>query len=118
MMNEKYQLVLATDLDGTFLEGDHRSKRYFYNELVRLRDQVMLIYVTGRPIETVRQFCENGYLPFPHFVLGDHGTQIVDGKQFQYVEPLQNPIIQSWNQGGARLKELLCAESGIQLQPL
>jgi HAD superfamily hydrolase (TIGR01484 family) len=117
-MNDQYQLVLATDLDGTFLEGDYRAKNYFYNELVRLREQVLLIYTTGRPIETVKQFCEQGYLPYPHYVLGDHGTQIVEGDKFQYVEPLQHPINQRWGNGKQRLKELLCDESGIQLQPL
>jgi HAD superfamily hydrolase (TIGR01484 family) len=117
-MYNQYQLVLATDLDGTFLEGDGRAKNFFYNELLRLRDQVMLIYTTGRPIETVKLFCENGYLPNPHFVLGDHGTQIVDGANFHHIEQLQNPIIQTWNNGNQRLKELLCDDDGIQLQPL
>lgn len=113
-----YRLVLATDLDGTFLEGNHQIKDFFYNELMRLREQVMLIYTTGRPVETVKQFCEYGYLPNPEFVIGDHGTHIVDGIHFHPVECLQNPIIQKWNNGNNRLKELLRNEAGIQLQPI
>jgi sucrose-6-phosphatase len=55
-MNNQYKLILATDLDGTFLEGDDRVKQSFYSELFRLREHVMLIYVTGRPIEIVKEF--------------------------------------------------------------
>jgi HAD superfamily hydrolase (TIGR01484 family) len=114
----QYQLVLATDLDGTFLEGDSQSKNYFYNKLLDLREQVLLIYTTGRPVETVKHFCLRGYLPRPHFVLGDHGTHIVDGFDFSPVKQLQDPIAQTWNQGNKMLRELLRNEPGIQLQPL
>lgn len=117
-MYNQYELIIATDLDGTFLEGDHHVKSSFYRELLRLRDLVMLIYTTGRPVETVKQFCQHGYLPSPHFVMGDHGTHIVDGVNFQPVDHLQNPIIQKWNNGNQILKELLRNEIGIQLQPI
>jgi HAD superfamily hydrolase (TIGR01484 family) len=117
-MDKQYQLVLATDLDGTFLEGDDQTKKFFYNAVQRLRDQVLLIYITGRPVEVVQQFCARGYLPTPHFVLGDHGTDIVDGADFCTVAALQNPIIQTWNDGNQRLRELLREEVGIQLQPI
>lgn len=73
----EYQLVLATDLDATFLEGDAQLKKSFYSKLPSLRSQVLLIYTTGRSVETVKGFCQRGYLPFPDFILGDHGTHIV-----------------------------------------
>jgi HAD superfamily hydrolase (TIGR01484 family) len=117
-MDNQYKLGLATDLDGTFLEGNHQTKNFFYNKLLHLHEEVLLIYVTGRPIETVKQFCTHGYLPNPHFVIGDHGTHIVDGVNFYPVEYLQNPIIQKWNNGNSMLRELLREEIGIQLQPL
>jgi HAD superfamily hydrolase (TIGR01484 family) len=117
-MNNSHTLAIATDLDGTFLEGDLRAKNFLYNELLRLRDQVILIYTTGRPIETVKQFCTNGYLPNPHFVLGDHGTHIVDGVNFHLVHDLQNPIAQKWNHSNRQIKELLRDEVGLKLQPL
>ena len=34
------------------------------------------------------------------------------------VEPIQDPIIQSWNNSNSLLKELLRDEVGLQLQPL
>ncbi len=113
-----YQLVLATDLDGTFLEGDAQTKRFFYNKLMSLREEVLLIYTTGRPVEVVKSFCQRGYLPNPHFVLGDHGTHIVDGTDFSVVEHLQNAIASIWNEGNQVLRDLLQEEPGIELQPL
>lgn len=117
-MHNQYELALATDLDGTFLEGNHQSKNFLYNKLLDSREEVLLIYATGRPIEIVKQFCSNGYLPHPHFVIGDHGTQIVDGVNFHPIEYLQNPIIQKWNNSNSMLRELLREERGIQLQPI
>jgi HAD superfamily hydrolase (TIGR01484 family) len=117
-MPNAYQLVLATDLDGTFLEGDHQTKSSFYQAFLRLRDHIMLIYTTGRPVSTVQQFCVNGYLPHPHFVIGDHGTHLADGTHFQSLTHLQQPIIEKWNNRNQLLKELLRYEKGIQLQPI
>ncbi len=113
-----YELILATDLDGTFLEGNSEIKNFFYNELIRLRDKVMLIYVTGRPVEIVKHFCENRYLPHPHYVIGDHGTHVVDGVKFEDVDHVQTPIIKKWNNSNNFLKSLLSQEKGIQLQPI
>ncbi len=116
-MSNHHELILATDLDGTFLEGDQQTKHFFYNQLLQLRERILLIYVTGRPVEIVKQFCKHGYLPVPHFVLGDHGTHVVDGN-FNPVDPIQDPIIKKWNNGNLLLKELLCDEMGLELQPL
>ena len=117
-MQEQYKLVLATDLDGTFLEGDQRVKNSFYPEFLRLRDTVLLIYTTGRSVETVKQFCDHGYLPYPHFIIGDHGTEIADGMNFKQIDTLQEPIIKKWHQGNTQLKDLLQNERGLQLQPI
>ena len=111
-------LILATDLDGTFLEGDDQIKKAFYGKLSSLREQVLLIYVTGRPVETVKSFCHRGYLPFPHFVLGDHGTHIVEGGEFSSVKTLQDPIVSTWNKSNQFLKDLLRGEPGVWLQPI
>ncbi len=113
-----YQLVLATDLDGTFLEGNAQTKQYFYSKLASLCEQVLLIYTTGRPVATVKSFCQRGYLPYPHFVLGDHGTHIVGGMDFTPVSHLQDTISLTWNNGNQTLRDLLQSEPGIQLQPI
>src|ERR1700722_4467127 len=117
-MQDQYKLVIATDLDGTFLEGDNQVKSSLYGELLRLRDSILLIYATGRSVDTVKEFCKCGYLPYPHFVIGDHGTEIAEGVSFKQITELQEPIIKRWNNGGGKLKELLQHEKGLQLQPI
>lgn len=67
-MSNQYQLILAADLDGTFLEGNNAVEEYFYNTLLRLQESILLIYVTGRPIESVAHFCWTGYLQ--NYIIG------------------------------------------------
>src|SRR5260221_11750240 len=98
-MQNQHKLILATDLDGTFLEGNEQIKSVFYNKLSSLRDQVMLIYVTGRLVDVVEYFCKNGDLPNPHYVIADHGTHIVDGINFIPIKKIQKSIIHCWNNG-------------------
>jgi HAD superfamily hydrolase (TIGR01484 family) len=117
-MYNHHELILATDLDGTFLEGDQQIKQNFYNQLLRLRDRILMIYVTGRPVEIVKQSCKAGYLPAPHFAICDHGTHVVEGLNFSPVNYIQDPIIKKWNNCSNLLKELLRDEVGLELQPL
>ncbi len=113
-----HSLVLATDLDGTFLEGPFQVKKDLYPKLFHLRDNIMLIYVTGRPVESVQELCLSRQLPPAHYVIGDHGTHIVEGTHFKPISNLQESIIKKWNNGTPFLKKLLQKEPGIQLQPL
>lgn len=112
------RLVIATDLDGTFLEGDKRLKNAFYSEFMNQRETVLLIYTTGRSLETVKQFCDCGYLPPPHFVIADHGTVIADGTDFRTVSLLQEPIVRQWNNGNIPLRKLMKNEKGVTIQPI
>ena len=95
-MNCSYQLILATDLDGTFLEGDTQLKNSFYLDLLNLKDKICLIYVTGRSISSVKDLCSGGYLPKPHFIIADHGISIADGHTFSLINKLQK-FISSWD---------------------
>lgn len=117
MMKHSYPLILATDLDGTFLEGDFQLKQWVYSELLRLKEQIILIYVTGRGIDSVQELCLEGYLPMPHCILGDHGTHIVNGNTFDPIHILQESIITQWNNANDKIKNLLVGELGIELQP-
>lgn len=50
-------LVLATDLDGTFLGVLYRNDK-FYNYLQSKRDRLLLIFVTGRSLELTLRLYE------------------------------------------------------------
>ncbi len=112
------ELILATDLDGTFLEGSPSLKQFIYNELLKLKNQMTLIYVTGRDMDSIKYFCANGYLPMADFIIGDHGTQIASGHDFKWIGPLQEPIVTKWNAANAKIKALLANDPGIELQPI
>ncbi|WP_272944439.1 HAD family hydrolase [Planktothrix mougeotii] len=51
-------LVLATDLDGTFLGGSLQERQKFYNYLQSKRDRLLLIFVTGRSLELTLRLYE------------------------------------------------------------
>lgn len=115
--------VLATDLDGTFLEGDTTMRGNVYRTFSALKQQFPLIYTTGRGVAAVQQLMVAYDLPEPLAILADHGTHIVEGKSFNEITALQEPIQWLWQCEGAenshqKLAKLLSQEPGISPQPL
>lgn len=70
-------MLLATDLDGTFLAGNPRQKRNLYQWL-KLEKNIQLVYVTGRSIPLVLPLLKDASLPQPNFIIGDVGASIAD----------------------------------------
>jgi hydroxymethylpyrimidine pyrophosphatase-like HAD family hydrolase len=70
-------MLLATDLDGTFLAGNPRQRRDLYQWL-KLENNIQLIYVTGRAIPLVLPLLKDASLPQPDFIIGDVGASIAD----------------------------------------
>lgn len=75
---EKLQsgMVLATDLDGTFLGGVAADRERLYAWLRQMAPDVRLIFVTGRDPAFIADLCRDGYVPTPEYVVGDVGTTI------------------------------------------
>lgn len=109
-------LVLATDLDGTFLGGSEQERSALYADLSR-RDDALLIFVTGRDLDFIRELIAMPGMPRPHYIIGDVGTSVVDGVTFVPVEPIQSEIAATWNDAGERIRPLLEDEPGLRLQP-
>jgi hydroxymethylpyrimidine pyrophosphatase-like HAD family hydrolase len=114
-------LVLATDLDGTFLGGSAEQRARLYDWIAARRDAVSLIFVTGRDLPHVRHLCTNEGVPWPDYVIGDVGTTVVElpepGSEFAHVEPIEAWIAQAWGDAGDRVRALLADEPGLELQP-
>ncbi|MGJ4748629.1 HAD family hydrolase, partial [Leptospira sp. SA-E8] len=74
-------LVLATDLDGTFLGGGVAGRQALYQwlRMQRERELVTLIFVTGRDLPFIRGLVADGFVPRPDYVIGDVGTTIAGG---------------------------------------
>ena len=109
------KLVLATDLDGTFLGGTDAHRRALYAHL-NARDDVMLIFVTGRDIDFIAELIRTPGMPRPHYIIGDIGTSIYDGERLEPVADLEAPIAARWNGANERVVEMLKDEPGLSLQ--
>ncbi|MCS0497455.1 HAD family hydrolase [Ancylobacter sp. MQZ15Z-1] len=116
LANGNKRLVLATDLDGTFLGGDDAQRAALYDWIEARRDEVSLVFVTGRDLPFVRALADQG-VPRPDFVIGDVGTTIAGGEGIEPVPELELPIAQAWGNASERVRDLLRDEPGLTLQP-
>jgi hydroxymethylpyrimidine pyrophosphatase-like HAD family hydrolase len=88
-------MILATDLDGTFLAGDAAARHRLY-QLVTMHQNVDLIFVTGRGLESVMPLLADPTIPQPKYIICDVGATIVEGSTLQPVQPIQSQIEQRW----------------------
>ncbi|HMR19949.1 MAG TPA: HAD family hydrolase, partial [Sphingobacterium sp.] len=88
-------MLLATDLDGTFLGGKMQDRLELYR-MIRQNPKIKLVFVTGRGIETVIPLLNNPIIPTPDYVISDVGSTIVNGHTLENVEPLQSQIEAKW----------------------
>lgn len=112
-----YGLVLATDLDGTFLGGTDDERMELYDYIAR-RDDVLLVFVTGRDVDFIRDLIQQPHVPTPRYIVGDVGTSVYDvHADFAPVVELEAEIAERWGDANARVVEMLKDEPGIELQP-
>lgn len=109
------RLVLATDLDGTFLGGSDAQRATLYRWIEERRADVMLVFVTGRDLPFVRALASHG-IPRPDYVIGDVGTTIAGGEALEPLAELEHHIATTWNDAGAGVRALLRDEPGLTLQ--
>src|SRR5688572_29634787 len=88
-------MILATDLDGTFLGGDDHQRTSLYN-LIRTSGQLKLIFVTGRGIESILPLFDAENVPRPDYIIADVGATVVDGHTLKAIEPIQTEIESVW----------------------
>ncbi len=115
--------VLATDLDGTLipLEGNQRNREdlRFLAEEVR-RDDLTLVFVTGRHLESILHAIQANGLPVPEWIISDVGTSLWRREAESRYAPVeayadhQDEIIASMPR--AELQERLASIDGLWLQ--
>ncbi|MDD3763740.1 MAG: glucosylglycerol-phosphate synthase [Nevskiales bacterium] len=91
-------MLLATDLDGTFLAGSADERLRLY-QLINSHPSIQLAYVTGRGLESVLSMLSDPTLPQPDYVICDVGATIIhvtDSVTMQAVQPLQAQIDARW----------------------
>lgn len=98
-------MLLATDLDGTFLGGKSLHKQQLYR-LVRENTDIRLVFVTGRGLESVIPILNDPIIPNPDYIICDVGATIVNGYTLEPIEALQSEIEKKWP-GSLRIMESL-----------
>lgn len=85
----KYQKIIATDLDRTLLPNgkDKLSKGSYelFNKLVK-KNKIKLIFVSGRPKESILNSLKKYKIPKPLFCISNVGTIIYEYKKGRLVE--------------------------------
>lgn len=110
-------MVLATDLDGTFLGGSAARRGTLYDWL-RANSDVHLIFVTGRDPDFISDLCANGDIPAPEYVVGDVGTTIArfQGGRVTPLPDLEAPIAAAWQGLADEVQARLGPVQGLRLQ--
>lgn len=88
-------MLLATDLDGTFLAGHPENRQRLY-QLISAHPEIKLAFVTGRGLEVVLPILSDPTVPVPDYIICDVGGTVVDGRNRQAVQPLQSDIDARW----------------------
>lgn len=107
-------MLLATDLDGTFLGGKSLHKQQLYR-LIRENLDASLVFVTGRGLESVIPILNDPIIPNPDYIICDVGATIVNGHTLEPVASLQADIEKKWP-GRLRITENLKDVPGLIYQ--
>lgn len=117
-MNSQIDMILATDIDGTFLFPESSSATTdLYNVILCNREKIVLIYVTGRGYESIMPLLDNPSLPIPDYIIADVGATILrrQGDSFIPVMPIQNEIADQWP-GREVILNSVSGVAGLQIQ--
>ncbi|WP_110669662.1 glucosylglycerol-phosphate synthase [Salinicola halophilus] len=88
-------MLLATDLDGTFLGGDADAKLSLY-QTIAAHPEIQLAYISGRSLEAILPLLSDPTLPQPDFIVADVGASLYHGDTLQPIQPLQTAIDERW----------------------
>jgi len=100
-------MLLATDLDGTFLGGEPQDRLSLYQTITAHPD-IQLAYVTGRSLEAVLPLLADPTLPQPDYIIADVGASLYHGETLLPIQPLQQHIETRWP-GETAIAEALTA---------
>jgi len=107
-------MLLATDLDGTFLAGDPENRLKLYR-LIVAHPEIDLVFVTGRGLEAVLPLLSDPTIPQPDYIICDVGCTVVHGASQQAIQPLQGEIDELWP-GEQVVERALASFKGLQRQ--
>ncbi len=117
------RLLLCTDMDRTVIpngmQPEHPQARRRFRAFCQ-RDNVLLVYVTGRHRQLVEKAIRSYQLPPPDYVISDVGTKIYQHQQgWQELNSWKTEIDKDWRgRSHQDLKQILTGIKGLKLQEL
>ena len=89
--------VLATDLDGTFVGGSEEQRASLYAWIREHRDQLVLMFVSGRGQAHMRELADGIGLR-PDYCIGDVGTSVeaADPQAGAVIAPVLRWLSDTW----------------------
>src|SRR6478735_916369 len=108
--------LFSSDLDGTLLgnpESSHRFKAAW--ESLDPAARPLLVYNSGRLIDDLKRFVDNGTLPAADYYIGGVGTQVFDVKAGDLLTELHDHLAAGWDL--ARVREIVAKFPGVRSQP-
>lgn len=117
-------VILATDLDGTFLGGNEAARLNLYKLIEDNRPRFGLIFVSGRDLGFIETLCTDTPVPWPDYVIGDVGTTIArvhpesdnDGRRIHPIPELEADIAALWQNAGDSVRRALADAPGLTPQ--
>ena len=104
-------MLLATDLDGTFLGGTPVQKEQLYR-IINNGKGIQLVFVSGRGLATILPLFNEPFMPKPEFIICDVGATILNGNTLQPIEPIHSLIEERWP-GEEMVSGLLTSVKGL-----
>lgn len=108
--------LFSTDLDGTLLGNPESTQRFKATWLALTPEtRPLLVYNTGRLVDDLRRFVDNGTLPAADYYIGGVGTQVFDVQTGRMLEELHAHLAEGWNL--ATVREITARFPGVRPQP-